>query len=410
MLKRIIAALLACLLLAGVLPALAETNDIVIQNDSPLILDEGLPLADIGELSGGLSGELSGGLSIELSQEGPDAGLPAADTSANAAQTVTLSISKSCTKDVRLGFNYQITISGKKIKACKSSDKTVATVTQLGLVRTKHAGTVKITVTPSKGKKLVLTLNVTDPKADKVHYMISHAMGGVDGYSYTNCLEGFQENYAEGHRVFEVDLEYTSDDELVVWHHWNRQVCSEHRKGKAPTYRQFMNYRIFDRFTPLDLEALLRLMNEYPDVRIVVDGKYPKSSTVKREYRTIVKTAKKLGIPEVLDRMVVELYNKDMFDVVDGVHHFKAYMLTLYKLFDEAPKSSKLESLAKFCKRKGIATIAMYADWWKPKYFDIIDPLGLDIALYTVNSANDAERFFDQGVTALFTDFLPPVA
>ena len=60
--------ILACLLLAGVLPALAETNDIVLQNDSPLILDEGLPLADIGELSGGLSVELSGGLSTELSR------------------------------------------------------------------------------------------------------------------------------------------------------------------------------------------------------------------------------------------------------------------------------------------------------------------------------------------------------
>ena len=394
MLKRIIAALLACLLLAGALPALAEAGDIVIEDAAALIPDAGLPSADIGGLSG------------ELSTEDPAPYSP--PVGANAAQAVALSISKSCTQEATLGVDYQITVPGKKIKTCKSSDKAVATVTKKGLIKTKSAGTARITVTPEKGKKLVLTLNVTDPKAERAHYMISHAMGGVDGYSYTNCLEGFQENYAEGHRVFEVDLEYTSDDRLVVWHHWNRQVCSEHKKGKAPTHRQFMNYRIFDRFTPLDLEALLGLMSEHPDVRIVVDGKYPETSTAKKEYRAIVSTAKKLGVSEVLDRMIVEIYNRDMFDAVDGVHHFKAYLLTLYKLFDEAPRTSKLESLAKFCKRKGIATIAMYADWWKPKYFDIIDPYGLEIALYTVNDPDDAERFFDQGVTALFTDFLPP--
>ena len=99
MLKRIIAALLACLLLAGALPALAEAGDIVIEDAAALIPDAGLPSADIGGLSG------------ELSTEDPAPYSP--PVAANAAQAVALSISKSCTQEATLGVDYQITVPGK---------------------------------------------------------------------------------------------------------------------------------------------------------------------------------------------------------------------------------------------------------------------------------------------------------
>lgn len=398
MLKRLIAILLACLLTAAALPSLAETGDITvedgafIEDSAPAIIDGVLSLPDMGLSIGALESEA-----------------PLAVSAENATQAVGLSISKSCTKQATLGLSYQISIPGKKIKSCKTSDAKIATVTKLGLVKTKKVGTVDITVTPNKGKALVLTLKVVKPKPAEKKYMISHAMGGIDGYNYSNCLEGFLENYAEGHRIFEVDMEYTSDGRIVLWHHWDRPFCSKYKKGKKPTYEQFMNSKIYDRYTPMDLEALLKLMAEYPDIRVVTDSKYTKTSIVKKQFKTIVSTAKKLGVSSVLDRLVVEIYTKDMFDVVDGVYHFKEYMMTLYKVFDKAPSSSKLKSMARFCQRKGIATIAMYADWWKSRYANIIKSYGLDIALYTVNDAREAREYFDDGVNALFTDFLPPI-
>ena len=401
MLRRIIAFLLAALLIAGMPAALSETMEITVEpeidgafteGDAPAIAEGELSLPDMGLSIGALESEAPPAASVE-----------------NATEAVELSVSKSCTKQAALGLSYQIVIPGKKIKSCKSSDTKIATVTKKGLVRTKKVGTVKITVKPSKGKALVVKLNVVKLKPTEQQYMISHAMGGIDGYNYSNCLEGFQENYDEGHRIFEVDLRYTSDGKLVLWHDWDRPFCSKYRKGKKPTYKQFMNSRIYDRYTPMDLEALLTLMAEYPDIRIVTDSKYTKTSTVKKQFKTIVSTARELGVSSVLDRLVVEIYTKDMFDVVDGVYHFKEYMMTLYKVFDKAPSTSKLKSMASFCERKGIATIAMYADWWRSKYAGVIKAYGLDIALYTVNDAQDASEYFDEGVNALFTDFLPPV-
>jgi len=474
LIERIIATLLVCILCIGLsLPAMAEGGEIVIEDAVALMNDASAEPDGLALSIDGLGGDL-----LANEAGGNDAPIP-------------LSISKSGTVRATLGLSYQISVPGKAIKTCKSSNTKVATVTKQGLMKAKKVGTAKITVTPKKGGKLTLKVKVVDPntptavtidagsdatltvggqlqlaatvspatapqdvtwkssnrqvatvtkkglvtavkrgqatitataangvsaaltltvsRAGAAHYMISHAMGGIDGNNYSNCLEGFQANYAEGHRIFEVDLLYTSDDRIVLWHHWDRPFCSKYKKGTVPTYEQFMESKIYDQYTPLDLEALLRLMKDHPDIRVVVDGKCTKKSEVKKQFRTIVSTAKSLGAAEALDRLVVEIYTKEMFDVVDGVYHFSEYLMTLYKMFDKAPSTSKLKSAAKFCQQKGIATIAMYADWWKAKYAGVIAPYGLDIALYTVNSARDAQGYFDEGVTALFTDFLPPV-
>ncbi len=475
MFKRLIALLLACLLMTSALGTLAEPEGIVIDGESaPGDIDA---VVDAGDLS--LSVDDLGVSLLANEGDGEDELLP-----------IELSIKKSATKKVILGFDYQVKVPGKQIKRCKSSDKKIATVTDKGLIHTKKAGEAKITITLKKGSDIKLKLKVIDPtiptavtinegtKATMVlggtkqltatvtpdtapqtvtwkssntdvasvdedglvtaltpglstitavtgnklkaqltvkvrrtasgHYMISHAMGGIDGYSYSNCLEGFLENYEEGHRIFEVDMQLTSDGKIVLWHDWGRRFCSKYPKDYTPTYAQFMNSRIYDEYTPLDLDALLKLMAQYPDIHIITDSKHSSSTIVKKQFKAIVSTARKLGIPEVLDRFIVELYTKDMYKVVEGIYHFREYILTLYKIFGKAPSKSKLQNLASFCKKNGINTVAMYAKWWNPKYTGYVKSYGVDLALYTVNSSYEAQKYFDEGVNALFTDFLPP--
>lgn len=477
MFKRLIALLLACMLATGALCAWAEPEGIAIDGESaPGDIDT---VIDAGDLALSVD-DLSDSLLLANDGDGEDGLLP-----------TELSIKKSATKKVILGVDYQITVPGKTIKRCKSSDKKIATVTDKGLIHTIKAGEARITITLKKGSDIKLKLKVIDPtvptavtinegthatltlgetkqltatvspdtapqavtwksnntvvasvdeyglvtaltpgqatisavtgnklKAEltvKVRrtasgrYMISHAMGGIDGHTYSNCLEGFLENYEEGHRIFEVDMELTSDGQIVLWHDWNRQFCSKYKKGGTPTYEQFMSSRIYDEYTPLDLKALLELMAQYPDVHIITDSKHSSSTIVKKQFKAIVSTARNLGIPEVLDRFIVELYTKDMYRVVENIYHFPEYILTLYKLLDKAPSKSKLQSLASFCKKNGINTVAMYAKWWNPKYTRYVKSYGVDLALYTVNDSDDAQKYFDEGINALFTDFLPPL-
>lgn len=476
MFKRLIALLLACVLMTGALCAWAEPEGIAIDGESAsgdidTVIDAGDLFLSVDDLGASL---------LANDGDGEDELLP-----------TELTVKKSTTKKVKLGTDYQVKIPGKKIKRCSSSNKKIATVTDKGLIHTKKAGEVRITITPKKGSRIKLKLKVIDPtvptavtinEGDRAtlvlggtkqltatvspdtapqevtwkssnsvvasvdeeglvtaltpgqatisavtgnklkaqltvkvrrtasgRYMISHAMGGIDGHSYSNCLEGFLENYEEGHRIFEVDMELTSDNKIVLWHDWKRQFCSKYREGRTPTYAEFMGSRIYDEYTPMDLEGLLKLMDQYPDVRIITDSKHSSSTIVKKQFKAIVSTANQLGIPEVLDRFIVELYTKDMYRVVEEIHHFPEYILTLYKLLGKAPSKSRLQDLASFCKKKGINTIAMYAKWWNPKYKGYVKSYGVDLALYTVNDPDDAEDYFDEGVNALFTDFLPPL-
>ena len=170
-----------------------------------------------------------------------------------------------------------------------------------------------------------------------------------------------------------------------------------------------MGSKIFGKYTPMDVKTLIKLMNKYPDVRIITDTKYTDTGTIKKQFRTIVNTARDLGMSRVLDRFVVEIYSESMLKTVKGIYPFKAYLYTLYKKFKSAPSKSALRSVAQFCSRNGVRTIGMFTFWWKPEYEDVVAPYDIDIALYTTNSKKQRNRFFDQGVTALFTDFLPPV-
>ena len=469
MFRRIIAMLLAGLLLAGLSAALAEPDAVEIEAGFDLPDDEIMP----------------GALDVALSLDAPgDAPV------ANEAEPEELTLTKSATRTVALGISYQIVVPGKEIKTCKSSNTKVATVTKQGLLKPRKVGSAKITVTPKKGGKLVLTLKVKDPNAPtavaidqgksatvaagdtlqltatvspdtasqavtwkssdkKVAVVngdglvtalkkgkatitatagklsaklaltvtkagwkpctIAHAMGGIDGYAYSNSMEAFEENYAKGHRLFEVDLHFTSDGKLVLWHSWDYQYCSSHTPGYKPTHKQFMSARIYDRYTPMDLKKLLKLMAKYPDIRIVLDGKYGVIDTVKREFKLILSTAKSLKLTGVLDRMIVELYNEDMYNAVKKIHAFPDYMLALYKMFTGAPSESAFRSVAEYCRDKGIPVIVMDVTWWNPAYVDIAADCGVKLALYTVNSDSEAQTFFDAGVIALFTDTLPPV-
>jgi len=471
MFKRLIALLVAALLMTGALGAWAESENVAIdvEYDIEAVID-----ADSLDLF------LDDQIENLFTNDGDQA-----------VQPTELVIKKSGTKQVLLGVDYQITIPGKTIKTCKSDNKKIATVTSQGLIQTKKAGETKITITPKKGSRLKLKLKVIDPKVPTVvainegskatlvpgqtmqltatvypdtapqeviwksgnrtvasidadgnvtartpgqatitavtgnklqaqlalkvrrtasgQYMISHAMGGIDGNAYSNSLEGFLENYDEGHRFFDVDMELTSDNRIVLWSDWQRQFCSSYSAGRTPTYDEFMGSLIYDEYTPMDLEALLELMHQYSDIHIFTDTHHSSSTIVKKMFKTIVSTAEQLGIEEVLDQFIVGIYSQDMFRIVDEIYHFKEYMMNLYKVYSKVPDKSKLQKLANFCKKNGIDTMGMYAKWWNPKFAEYIRSYGLDLVLYIVNDSSTARKYFDDGVNGIYTDYLPPV-
>ena len=231
---------------------------------------------------------------------------------------------------------------------------------------------------------------------------VAHAFGGIDGNDYTNSVEAFEENYALGHRIFEVDFDYTSDDYSMLINHDEKMWRDSSGVEDAPYSREvFLNSKLYDRYTTMDLEDLIRLMAEYPDIYIVTDTKYMDRKSIILEFSQIVREAEKTD-PSVLDRIIPQFYYEDMLWIVMDIYPFRSVIFTLYQTDWTA------DSVYDFCFRSGCRYITMWADLAEPETIALWKTMGIHTAVHTVNDPEEAKRYFDMGVDMIYTDYLTP--
>lgn len=229
---------------------------------------------------------------------------------------------------------------------------------------------------------------------------IAHALGGIEGFAYTNSKEAFIKNYAAGHRVFEVDLIFTADGKLVCSHDWNNY-------GSPPNLSEFLNTKIQGMFTPLALMDLFILLRDYPDTYLVTDTKSFRKNDVRMAFQAIIDAANGLE-PEILKRIIPQIYSEKMLKYIEAIYPFNSYIYTLYK-----SRSSK-QRILDFVTENGIRVITM------PKH-RITSRIDSKIFLrnltkervYTfLHPINDKKKeiiFFETyGVWGFYTSFLTP--
>lgn len=97
--------------------------------------------------------------------------------------------------------------------------------------------------------------------------VIAHAGGGIDGHIYTDSLEAINNSYDNGARLFDIDLRFTSDIEIVLRHDWTgidleqpefeylyhveqwaSEYCQEQNKFQENICRQWSNLRMLKSF------------------------------------------------------------------------------------------------------------------------------------------------------------------
>jgi len=228
--------------------------------------------------------------------------------------------------------------------------------------------------------------------------LIAHAMGAVGGCSYSNSLEAFEHNYRRGYRVFEVDLELTSDGVAVLRHNWS-DFCDtpEFSVESPPTLERYKKSKIYKLFTPLSIDDLIDLMARYEDAYIVVDKLY---SNTRSYVSQIVAKAEARG---VIDRFVIQVFDIENYKLIDGIHHFKHYLFTLYR-----HGQVRLNEIADFCVERGIPAIAFPKEWASNNASSIFKKRGLKVFAHTVNAPSEAAALMKLGVDGFFSDYLDP--
>ncbi|MCM1087473.1 MAG: hypothetical protein NC419_04905 [Muribaculaceae bacterium] len=238
-------------------------------------------------------------------------------------------------------------------------------------------------------------------------YPVAHAMGEIDGYSYTNSLDAFEYNYGLGHRVFEVDFSMTADDKMVCWHDWGLDYLEGVDNEHVPTEEAFQSMQILGKYQPLTLKDLLLLMEEYEDIYIITDTKSNDRQVITKQFAMIVDMAKELGVEEILDRFIIQIYFEGMYGRVKEAYDFPDIIFTMYiSGWDRTAKG--FFRYSKFCREQQIHYVTMDYSLATPEILEIARAYDITVFAHTVNDLEEAETLIENGVKGVYTDTLTP--
>lgn len=248
---------------------------------------------------------------------------------------------------------------------------------------------------------------VNTPEFNWENYnIITHALGGLDGYTYLNSRESFINHYDKGCRFFEVDLSQTSDGVWVCRHNWKEPMGQwEGDKKKVLSAEEFLNTPIYGKYTPMSFEDLLKLLDEYPDAFVTIDSKqysvrnYQRTLEDYAQYRGIAINA---GLEHTLGQIIPELYNSAMYSGTTLVYKFPAYLYSLWQEYS----IEELNDIADFCQANQIQAVSLYCEYWSEDVQKIFDERDILVYIYTINDEEKAREYVKAGAKGVCTDTL----
>lgn len=236
--------------------------------------------------------------------------------------------------------------------------------------------------------------------------LIAHAMGGVNqNYRYTNSKEGFIEHYNKGTRIFEVDLVETKEGAIVARHDWSNSLYdileqeNEYKDEKPLTLDEFKSKKINKILTPLTLNDMVDLMLEYDDFYIVTDTKSSKKDDVNRLFTKLVDKLNK-NDPSLIDRIIPQIYNRDMFFLLKDIYDFKNVLYTLYL------ESSSYSEVIEFAKEYKISGIVMSEEKYNKYFIQELNKSGIKSYVHTINDEEKIKKYIDEGIYGVYTDYV----
>lgn len=247
--------------------------------------------------------------------------------------------------------------------------------------------------------------------ADAKWYMenrlVAHALGAIGDKRETNSKEAFLESWSQGYRALEADFSMTSDGVLVLRHDFDQdsyyQLEQAVRGNIVMSAADYKNQKINFRYTPLTAVELFQLMNEYKDVYVITDTKNIDAQTVRAQFEALKKYADDLNTPEVLDRLVVQIYNEEMYQVVKEVYPFENWIYTLYQT-----PNPDYHVIGDFCVQNGIDVVAMNEQIIRNGGVQILNQKGIKVYAHTVNRMLDMQSALGAGCYGVYTDYIKP--
>ena len=230
--------------------------------------------------------------------------------------------------------------------------------------------------------------------------LIAHALGGVDGYEYTNSLEALELAYENGLRVFEADIQIV-DGQLLLLHDLERAAEMCGFESTAFSADDYLASELYGRYTPMSWRDLLAFMQSHPDVYVVTDTKYNEQPHMSYAVAAVAAETQNYDAA-LLDRVIVQIYSRQMLESVMDIYPFKSVIYTLYMSADDE------ETVRSFCAGSGVGAVTMPQSRCSEEFTASLGALGVSALTHTVNDAQQGALLSESGVSGLYTDFLTP--
>lgn len=234
---------------------------------------------------------------------------------------------------------------------------------------------------------------------------ISHAFGAIGDKTYTNTLEAFEENYSKGARLFEVDFSLSADGVLMCRHDWSRftygragEEYEDYKINNLPKTWEDISSSSRD-FTMLSFDDVCKLLEKYDDMYIITDTKDTNSVAIDSVFRYMVEHAKNID-EDILKRIVVQVYNEEMYWQIMKIYPFESIIYTLYQT------TASEDEVVDFIEETGIKVVTMFPERAAKSTVDRLNELGCVIYVHTINDEEQVEQLAERGIYGFYTDFL----
>ena len=227
--------------------------------------------------------------------------------------------------------------------------------------------------------------------------LVAHAGGAIYGFGGTNSLEALINSATVGHLFIEVDFITTEDGEIVLNHDWDFMTGRVPGAPNTPaSHPDFMQYRIFNRFTPMDLDMLIDFLIEHWNIRIITDTKDD-------DYSALHVIAARF--PEHIYRFMPQAYAFEDVPYIKALG-FEDVIVTLYELpADMLSTPSKIAALINQWQDQ-IFGVAIFDGLVTEQYMAYLDLAATRFFAHTVNCARRAVELQSLGFYGIYTGYL----
>lgn len=248
------------------------------------------------------------------------------------------------------------------------------------------------------------------------YHFIAHGGGGLDGKTYSNSLEAMNHSYENGLRVYDIDLDYTTDSILVCCHSWSENLeqsiipmkeshsfidrnghTLHHISNHPLDFQSFKSRQIYRLFTPMSSEDLLVYMADHPDIYIAPDMKADAVSS----YQYLVDRAKEMKADSVLDRIIANVYDDDVYNKIMMIYPFKNTTARQHHVYP-----NNYYKLASFCIKNNIHVVNMSSCYVNDEGASLLMSKGIHIYVAVVDYISDMESLKKKGFSGACTNWL----